>query len=261
MKKTIASLLAAASLFSVSALAENVKLVVAASPVPHAEILQALKPSLQKQGVDLDIKVFNDYVQPNTQLEEKQLDANYFQHIPYLNQFNKDKGTHLLVASAPVHIEPFGAYSHKFKSTAEIASGATVAVPNDPVNTGRALLLLEKNGLIKLKDPQNITATIRDITSNPKNLKFRELEAAVLPRVLDQVDLALINANYALEAKLVPTKDVLFVETTSPYANLLVARADNKDSVAVKKLAAALVSPEAKAFIEKQYKGAVVPAF
>jgi len=241
--------------------AQNVKLTVAASPVPHAELLEALKPTLAKQGVDLDVKVFNDYVLPNTQVQEKQLDANFFQHIPYLDKFNKDRGTNLVVASKPVHIEPFAAYSLKVKRVAELKDGATVAIPNDPTNAGRALLLLDQGGVIKLKDRSNIYPTTRDIAANPKHLKIKELEAATLPRVLNQVDLALINANYALEAKLNPKKDGLFTETTSPYANLLVARPDNKDSAAVKKLAAALNSPEAKRFIESKYQGAVVPAF
>lgn len=261
MKKIskVASLLLAVA--SSVALAAPVKLVVAASPVPHAEILEAIKPQLAKQGVDLEIKVFNDYIQPNVQVEEKHLDANFFQHVPYLDQFNKDRKTHLVVASKPVHIEPFGAYSSKYKKAADIPNGATVAIPSDPTNSARALLLLEKNGLIKLKDPSNIYATEKDITSNPKNLKFKALEAATLPRVLNQVDVALINANYALEAKLVPTRDALFLETKSPYANLLVARPDNKDSDAMRKLAAALTSPEAKKFIQTKYKGAVIPAF
>lgn len=252
---------AAATLVTLSALAQNVKLTVAASPVPHAEILEALKPRLAQQGVDLEVKVFNDYVQPNLQVQEKRLDANYFQHVPYLDTFNKSRGTTLVVASAPVHIEPFGAYSRKVKSVDALAAGGTVALPNDPTNTGRALLLLERNGLVKLKDPTNILASVRDVAENPKKLKFRELEAATLPRVLDQVDLALINANYALEAKLAPNKDALFVETQSPYANLLVARPDNKDSDAVKKLAAELASPATRQFIEARYKGAVIPAF
>ncbi|QBJ79858.1 MetQ/NlpA family ABC transporter substrate-binding protein [Aquitalea sp. USM4] len=261
--KRVSKLFAALSL-SVAALAvhaENVKLVVAASPVPHAEILEALKPTLAKQGVDLQVKVFNDYVLPNTQVEEKQLDANFFQHIPYLDKFNKDRGTHLVVASKPVHIEPFAAYSSKYKKVADLPQGATVAIPNDPTNAGRALLLLDQGGVIKLKDRKNIYPTTKDIVSNPKSIKIKELEAATLPRVLNQVDVALINANYALEAKLNPKKDGLFTETTSPYANLLVARPDNKNSAAIKKLAAALNSPEAKKFIETKYQGAVIPAF
>jgi D-methionine transport system substrate-binding protein len=159
-------------------------------------------------------------------------------------------------------VEPLGAYSHKIKSAAELKDGAVVSIPNDPSNSGRALLLLQKQGLITLKDPSNILATSIDIASNPKHLKFRELEAAMLPRSLDDVDLALINTNYALEAKLVPTKDALFIEgADSPYANLIVARPDNKDAPAVQKLVQALHTPQVKQFILEKYKGAIVPAF
>lgn len=254
-----AALLASAFIVFGSAQAE--KLVVGATEVPHAEILEVVKPTLAKEGVELDVKVFSDYVQPNLQLADKELDANFFQHQPYLDTFNKDRGTKL-VAVGLVHVEPFGAYSRKIKSINELSDGATVAIPNDPSNSGRALLLLQQHGLIKLKDPTNITATPLDIAENPKNLKFQELEAAILPRALDDVALALINTNYALEAGLVPTKDALFIEgAESPYANIVVTREDNKDAPAVKKLVDALHTPEVKQFIEEKYKGAVVPAF
>lgn len=234
---------------------------VAATAVPHAEILEFVKPKLAKEGVELNIKVFTDYVQPNVQVAEKKLDANFFQHKPYLDSFNKNKGTTLAVVTN-VHVEPFGAYSQKVKKAADLPVGAKVAIPNDPSNGARALLLLQANGLIKLKDPSNILATKRDIVENPKNLKITELEAATLPRILNQVDLALINTNYALEAKLVPTRDALFIEgAKSPYANILVARADNKDSAAMKKLAAALTGADVKAFLQQKYQGAIVPAF
>ncbi|MRN56518.1 MetQ/NlpA family ABC transporter substrate-binding protein [Paenibacillus monticola] len=241
--------------------AEPVTLVIGASPVPHAEILKAIAPLLEAQGIKLEIKEFTDYIQPNVQLAEKQLDANFFQHQPYLDQQNKDNGSDLVSVTA-VHVEPFGAYSKKIKAIAELADGAKVAIPNDATNGGRALILLAKNGLITLKDDTNITSTKADITENKKNLDIIELDAAMLPRQLDEVDLALINTNYALEAGLVPTKDALFIEgTDSPYANILVARPDNKDSDAIKKLAAALNSPEAKAFIEEKYQGSIIPAF
>ncbi|MEK5256694.1 MetQ/NlpA family ABC transporter substrate-binding protein [Paenibacillus sp. FSL E2-0201] len=240
---------------------EPVKLVVGASPVPHAEILKAIAPLLEAQGITLEIKEFTDYVQPNVQLSEKNLDANFFQHQPYLDDQNQKNGSDLVSVTA-VHVEPFGAYSKKIKSIDELADGAKIAIPNDATNGGRALILLAKNGLITLKDDTNITSTQADITENKKNLKIIELDAAMLGRQLDEVDLALINTNYALEADLVPTKDALFIEgTDSPYANILVARPDNKDSDAIKKLAAALNSPEAKAFIEEQYKGSIIPAF
>jgi len=257
MKKLLAVFAAVAAL---SAHADET-LTVAASAVPHAEILEFVKPTLAKEGVDLQIKVFNDYVQPNLQVAEKRLDANFFQHQPYLDEFNKGKGTDL-VSVGKVHVEPFGAYADKIKSLDALPDSATVAIPNDATNEGRAFLLLAKAGLITLKDPTSILATPRDVLQNPKNLKFRELEAATLPRVLTQVDLALINTNYALSAKLDPTKDALIIEgAESPYANILVTRTENKDADAVKKLVAALQSPEVKAFILEKYKGAVVPAF
>ncbi|MGY2376811.1 MetQ/NlpA family ABC transporter substrate-binding protein [Pseudomonas sp. SDO524_S393] len=257
MKKLLVAFAAVAA-FSAHA-AET--LTVAASPVPHAEILEFVKPALAKEGVDLQVKVFTDYVQPNVQVAEKRLDANFFQHQPYLDEFNKAKGTHLVSVGA-VHLEPLGAYSSKYKKLDELPSGANVVIPNDATNGGRALLLLAKNGVITLKDPSNILSTIKDITANPKGLKFRELEAATLPRVLTQVDLALINTNYALEAKLDPSKDALVIEgSDSPYVNILVTREDNKDSDAVKKLVAALHTPEVKKFIEEKYKGAIKPAF
>jgi D-methionine transport system substrate-binding protein len=257
MKKLLAAFAAVAA-FSTQAADE---LNVAATAVPHAEILEFVKPQLAEQGVDLKIKVFTDYVQPNIQVAEKRLDANFFQHQPYLDEFNKGKGTEL-VSVAGVHIEPFGAYSSKLKSLDELPKGATVVIPNDATNGGRALLLLQKAGVITLKDGAGITATPKDIAENLKNIKIRELEAATLPRVLTQVDLALINTNYALEAKLNPTEDALFIEgSDSPYVNILVARPDNKDSDAMKKLTQALHSDEVKQFINEKYQGAVVPAF
>ncbi len=261
MKKSFARLAAIVAFATLPFAASAEKLTVAATPVPHAEILEFLKPMLAKEGVELDVKVFTDYVQPNVQVAEKRLDANFFQHKPYLDEFNKGKGTNLIVVTG-VHIEPFGAYSQKVSKLADLPAGAQVAIPNDATNGGRALLLLDKAGVIKLKDSNNILATPRDIAENPKKLKFRELEAATLPRVLNQVDLALINTNYALQAKLNPAKDALTIEgAQSPYVNILVARPDNKDSAAMKKLASALTSPETKKFIQDKYKGAVVPAF
>ena len=237
------------------------KLVVAATPVPHAEILELIKPTLAKEGVDLEIKVFTDYVQPNVQLAQKHLDANYFQTKPYLDSFNKGKGTDLETVIG-VHVEPFGGYSKKYKSLADLPDGATIAIPNEGSNSGRALILLQKAGLIELKDPTNAVSTPRDMAKNPHNFKFKELESAMLPRVLDQVDLDMINTNYALDAGLKPSKDALIIEgADSPYVNFLVARPDNKDSAAIQKLAKALTSPEVKAFIAKKYDGAVFPAF
>ncbi|PTT85144.1 methionine ABC transporter substrate-binding protein [Pseudomonas sp. HMWF010] len=256
MKKLIAAF---AALAAFSAQAESLS--VAATAVPHAEILEFVKPALAKNGVELNIKVFTDYVQPNVQVAEKRLDANFFQHQPYLNEFNKSRGTEL-VSVAGVHVEPFGAYSSQHKKLADLPQGANVVIPNDATNGGRALLLLQKAGIITLKPEAGILATSKDIVENPKAIKVRELEAATLPRVLTQVDLALINTNYALEAKLNPTKDALAIEgSDSPYVNILVARADNKDNAALQKLAKALNSAEVKAFIAEKYQGAVVPAF
>lgn len=260
MKKTLL-LTALAAVFSVSVAQAAEKLVVGATPVPHAEILELIKPELAKEGVDLQIKVFTDYVQPNVQLNEKRLDANYFQTKPYLDGFNKGKGA-TLVTGVGVHVEPFGGYSKTFKKIADLPKGATIAIPNEGSNAGRALLLLQKNGLITLKDPTNALATPKDIKDNPKEFKFRELESAVLPRALGQVDLALINTNYALEAKLNPTKDALIIEgADSPYVNFLVTRSDNAHTDAIEKLSKALTSQKVKDFINKKYEGAVLPAF
>jgi len=267
MKKLLAALAALLALAGCSssgsgdATAGGQKLVVAATAVPHAEILKQVKPLLAKEGVDLEIKVFADYVQPNTQVAEKAIDLNYFQTKPYLDEFNRQRGTQLTIVTG-VHIEPFGAYSRKLKNIAELSDGATVTLPNDPSNNSRALLLLARHGIITLKNPNDELATQKDITANPKHLKFRELEAAMLPRTLDEVDLALINTNYALAAGLNPTKDALLIEgKDSPYVNYLVGRPDNKDDPRVQKLAKALTSPEIKAFIEQKYQGAVLPAF
>ncbi|HLV16217.1 MAG TPA: MetQ/NlpA family ABC transporter substrate-binding protein [Pseudomonas sp.] len=257
MKKLFAALAAFAA-FSVQA-AET--LTVAATAVPHAELLEFVKPQLAKGGVDLEIKVFTDYVQPNVQVAEKRLDANFFQHQPYLDEFNKSRGTQL-VSVAGIHVEPFGAYSHKIADLDDLPNGANVVIPNDATNGGRALLLLAKAGIITLKPEAGITATPRDIADNPKRIRIRELEAATLPRVLNQVDLALINTNYALEAGLNPAEDALIIEgAESPYVNILVAREDNKDSPALQKLVKELQGDAVKAFIEEKYKGAVVPAF
>lgn len=252
--------LAVSALFANTA-AQAEKLSVAATPVPHAELLEFVKPALAKEGVELDIKVFTDYVQPNAQVTDGQLDANFFQHKPYMDTYNKERNTDL-VSVGLVHVEPFGAYSSKIKSLDELKDGAQVALPNDPSNGARALLLLQSQGLIKLQDPENLLATARDVSENPKKLRFRELEAATLPRVLPDVDLALINTNYALEAGLNPTEDALFIEgEDSPYANLVATTAAKKDDPAIQKLIKALQTDEVREFIKTQYKGSIVPAF
>jgi D-methionine transport system substrate-binding protein len=234
---------------------------VGATSVPHAEILKHIQPELKKEGVDLQIIEFSDYVQPNLQLANKQLDANYFQHIPYLDEFNAERHTNLKWVTK-VHIEPMGVYSKKVKKLSELPDGATIAIPNDVTNSGRALLLLADQKLITLKNGVGVKATQKDITENPKHLKFKELDAAMLPRVLSDVDAAVINTNYAMQAKLNPTKDALAIESAnSPYANVLAVRAGDENNAAIKKLAAALNSQDVKDFIKQKYNGAVVPAF
>ncbi len=235
-------------------------LTVAATAIPHAEVLEFIKPKLAAEGLKIEVKVFNDYVQPNIQVAEKRMDVSYFETLPYLETFNRDKGTNL-VPVIGVHIEPIGAYSRRYKSIAELPQGATVAIPNDASTEDRTLRLLARNNVIGL-DVGKAGLSLKDIASNPKGLKFKELEGATLPRTLDQVDLAVINTNYALDAKLDPSKDALLIEDkNSPYVNYLVARPDNKDDPRVQKLAKALTSPEVKAFMEQKYHGAVVPAF
>lgn len=234
---------------------------VGATPVPHAEILKVIQPILAKDGVELKIVEFTDYVRPNVALAEKELDANFFQHLPYLQQFAADRKLDL-VSLIAVHIEPMGVYSKKIKNLNEVSNGGIVAIPNDPTNGGRALSILAQAGLIKMKDGVGVKGTIKDVTDNPKKLVFKELEAPQLPRSLDDVALAVINSNYALEAKLNPTKDALFIEKKeSPYANILAIRKGDEKRPELVKLAKALTSPDVKKFIEDKYKGAVVPAF
>lgn len=262
LKQIFGAFALAAGVFAAGTAAQaQTKLSVAATPVPHAELLEFVKPNLAKEGIELDIKVFTDYVQPNQQVADKAIDANFFQHKPYLETFNKERGTNLVPVGL-VHVEPFGAYSKKIKAAADIPDGALIAIPNDPSNGARALLLLQKQGLLKLKDPSNLLATSRDVVENPKNFKFKELEAATLPRVLDDVDVALINSNYALEAGLKPTEEALFIEDAdSPYANLVATIPEKAESEPVKALLKALQTEEVKKFISEKYKGAVVPAF
>lgn len=241
--------------------ADTKVLKVAASPVPHAEILQVVKPLLQKEGIDLQIIEMTDYVRPNTALADKEIDANYFQHIPYLEKFAAERNLKLTY-TAKVQIEPMGVYSKKIKTLDSLPPSAKVAIPNDPTNGGRALSLLAKQGLITLKDGVGVHATVSDIVTNPKNLKIVELEAPQLPRALDDVDLAVINTNFALEANLVPTKDALAIESNdSPYANILAVRQGDENRPEIVKLTQALNSPEVRQFITEKYNGAIIPAF
>lgn len=233
------------------------------TPKPHEEIVNIAKPLLEKQGYTVEITEFNDYNQPNTAVEEGSLDANFFQHTPYLNEQNSSKGYHLVSVGA-IHLEPMGLYSKKVKSLDELKDGATIAVPNDPSNEARALKLLAGKGLIKIKDGELVTS--KDITENPKNLKFNELEAAAVPRAIDDVDAAVINGNYAIEAKFNPAKDAIIIEdkaseAAKPYANIVVVKQGNENQEKIKALVKAMTSPEVKEFIEKEYNGSVIPVF
>ncbi|MBE6081925.1 MULTISPECIES: MetQ/NlpA family ABC transporter substrate-binding protein [Tissierellales] len=240
--------------------AENV-IKIGVSPEPHKAIVDLIKDDLEKEGIKLEVIEFTDYVKPNTALADKEIDANFFQHLPYMNEF-KEKQNINIVSIGAVHIEPMGLYSKKYKSIDEIPNGSTIAIPNDPTNGGRALLLLQENGIIKLKDPDNILSTENDIAENPKNLKFEALEAAQLPRVLGDVDGAVINGNYALEANLVPTKNALILEDkSSPYANIVAVRGGEENQEKFQKLIKALQSEKVKKFIEEKYNGGVIPAF
>jgi D-methionine transport system substrate-binding protein len=238
------------------------KIVVGASPTPHAEILKEAAKLLKDKGYELEIKEFSDYILPNTALADQQLDANYFQHEPYLIDFNKKKGTNLVSAGA-IHYEPFGIYAGKAKSLDDLKDGATVAVPNDTTNEARALLLLQAQGLIKLKDQSDITATQKDIAENKKNLKFREIEAAQLVRSLPDVDIAIINGNYALQGGL-KIEDALALEesdslSAKSYANIIAVRKGDENREDIKALVEVLKSDEIKTYIKNTFQGAVVP--
>lgn len=236
------------------------KLIVGASAVPHAEILEYVRDNLAAgAGLELEVKVFDDYVLPNTAVDTGEINANYFQHQPYLDEFNKENGTDLVGVKA-VHIEPLGAYSQKVTDLAALPDGATVAFPDDATNGGRALKLLADNGLITLADGVGTAATEQDVTGNPKNLKFQPLAAEQLPRSLEDVDLAIINGNYALQADLKPAENALVLEKAegNPYANLLVAKSGQEGDERIQKLAGLLTSPEVKKFIEDKYQGSVI---
>jgi len=263
MKKIFAILTAA--LLSTSILtacgekSSSEKIVVGASAVPHAEILENVKDDLKELGFELEVKVFNDYVLPNTALSEGQLDANFFQHIPYLEEMNSKENLGI-TWTVKVHIEPMGLYSDKISSLDELKDGATIAIPNDATNGSRALKLLADNGLITLKDTE--IASVLDITSNEKNLKFKELDAPALPRTLVDVDAAVINTNYAIEGDLNPLEDAIVIESAeSPYANVLAVKEENKDSEKTKALNTVLNSEKTKKFIEEKYEGSIFPAF
>lgn len=242
---------------------EDKTITIGVTPVPHKEIVEEIKPDLEAEGYTVKIVEFTDYVTPNTSLAEGELDANYFQTVVYLDETNEGKGLDLTYTKG-IHLEPLGVYSSTIKSLDELKEGATVAVPNDPSNEARALRVLEGAGLIKLKEGELVTP--KDITENPKNLKFEELEAAQLPRVLEEVGIAVINGNYALEAGLNPAENALYLEdatkeASKKYHNVLAVKKGNEDSEKIKALTKALTSDKVKKFIEDKYNGSVIPTF
>ena len=265
MKKIIViALVAILSVVSVFAQAASetqsstTKIVVGATPDPHASLLSLVVDDLAAQGITLEIKEFTDYVTPNDAVEYGEIDANYFQHIPYLESFNTEHGYHLVNAGG-IHVEPIALYSSKYSSLSDLPNGAVIAIPNDPTNEGRALLLLQSAGLIKLRADAGLEAIPLDITENPKNFKFSEIEAATLPRVLSDVDAAIINGNYAIPAGLVATRDGLFVEgADSPYVNVIAVKEGNENNPAIKALIEALKSDEVAAFVAEKYKNGEV---
>ncbi len=238
------------------------KIVIGVSPTPHGEIIEGLKPEFEKEGLDVEVVNFDDYIQPNLQLEAGDLDANYFQHKPYLDSFTEERNIDDLDVLGYVHIEPMAIYSEKYKSVDEIEDGAEIIIPNDPSNGARALILLEDAGLIKLKDKTNLNSTEKDIAENPKNLKFTAMDAPSIAQVYKDAGAAVINSNFAIGQGLDPTKDSIFLEPTdSPYANLVAIRKEDADKEKFKKFLKVLNSEEAKKFIEEKFKGAVIPGF
>ena len=244
---------------------ETITLTVGATPNPHAEILAQVKDDLAAEGIDLVVKEYSDYVVPNTAVEEGDLDANYFQHTPYMEKFNEENGTHL-VSVGKIHYEPMGIYPGLTKTLEELPDGATIAVPNDATNEARALQLLAAQGLIELKEDAGLNATPNDITSNPKNLQFKELEAAMLPQTASEVDLSVINSNFAMEGGMNPATDSLASEhadseAAQTFANTTAVKEGHENDPAIQALVKALQSDKVKEYIEKTYSGAVVAVF
>ncbi|MDP0489375.1 MAG: MetQ/NlpA family ABC transporter substrate-binding protein [Fusobacterium sp. JB020] len=259
MKKILSLLIL--TILSSQLLFANIVLKVGASPVPHAEVLENIKPLLKEKGIDLKIVEFNEYVTPNLDLANKDLDANFFQHIPYLEKFKRERNLKLSQVG-DVLIGPIALYSKKHKSLDELNKKDTIAIPNDPSNGGRALILLHNKGIITLADPTNLFATEFDIIKNPKKLKFKSLEAPQLPRVLDDVDFAVINSNYAIQGGLSPVKDELLREDkNSPYVNVVAVRQGDEQNETVLELVKALRSQKSKDFILKKYQGSIIPTF
>ena len=244
---------------------ETITLTVGATPNPHAEILAQVKDDLAAEGIDLVVKEYSDYVVPNTAVEEGDLDANYFQHTPYMEKFNEENGTHL-VSVGKIHYEPMGIYPGLTKTLEELPDGATIAVPNDATNEARALQLLAAQGLIELKEDAGLNATPNDITSNPTNLQFKELEAAMLPQTASEVDLSVINSNFAMEGGMNPATDSLASEdadseAAQTFANIIAVKEGHENDPAIQALVKALQSDKVKEYIEKTYSGAVVAVF
>ncbi|MFM1536476.1 MetQ/NlpA family ABC transporter substrate-binding protein [Helcococcus ovis] len=237
------------------------KVKIGVSPVPHEEITKVAQKLLKEEGIELEIKVFDDYIQPNLALNDGSLDANFFQHLPYLETFNKEKNTKL-VSVASVHVEPIALYSKSVKNINDFKDGAEILIPADASNGSRALFLLEKNGLIKLKEGLKNLVTEQDILENKKNIKFTPIDAALIPKAYKEKDGAVINSNYAIQAGLNPLKDGLIIEgSESKYSNVIAVKKSNKDKEVIKKVIKAFQSKEVKEYIEKSFKGAVVPAF
>ncbi len=237
------------------------KLVVGATAKPHGEILEVVKPLLEQEGVDLEIKEFTDYALLNPALNDGEIDANFFQHVPYLEDYNEMNDADL-VWTVSVHNEPMGVYSKEYTAIEDLPEGAQVGIPNDTTNGGRALMVLERSGLIELKEGAGVTATERDITGNPKGIKIQMMDAAMLPRAMDDLDACVINSNHAIEADLNPVTDSIFMEPKdSPFGNVLVVRSEDKDRDDIKKLSEALHSEEVRQFLEEKYQGSCVPTF
>lgn len=241
--------------------AESISIKVSVTSVPHAEIMEHIKPALEEKGIDIDIIVADDYQVHNRSLAEKEVDANFFQHFPFLEEQISDF-EYDIREFGKIHIEPLGVYSKQITSLDEIPDGATISIPNDPSNESRALALLHRNGVIEMKDLDNLKATILDIKENPKNIKFQEIDAAMLPRTLDDVDASVINTNFALAADLNPTDDAIIIEDAdSPYVNILTIRNGDENREELKILKEVLMSDSVRDFINEKYKGAIVPVF
>ena len=241
---------------------ELTKVTIGASETPHGELIKALEPEFKKEGIDLDLVVFSDYIQPNLQLESGDLDLNFYQHQPYLDSFNKDRNTNIVsLENSKIFITPLLGFSSKIKDIKDLEDGAEIIIPNDPTNGARALLILDKEGLIKLKDKNNLNSTEVDIVENPKNLKFTAVDAQNIPRVYQDADLAFINPNFAISNGLDPKDAIITEAKDSPYANIVAARSGEENNEVYKKVVKVLQSEASRKYIEDTFKGAVLPTF